>query len=294
MSELTDKVCELLNLVRESETEERKAAYAKGERCVVPIRYAADAVRKLINEPDDIETVVRTVIAAAKGGSPVHLRELSEFHERDVEYFTEYSAPIMQLLHSYHSAPLNATISFFGPMLYFLARALGVEQVLEIGHAEGYTSFYLANAVKDNAVRYGMAGNRFYAIDIIQTENVREMLAKYNLPVTILQLDSMKLTPQTFPGITFDLIFQDGCHDADHVLYEMKTMYPQLKGEGKGFWIAHDCYGPAEKGFREIERLIKAGVYEFEFVRIPEIYGIAIMRKMKGHDPNKQYWPEWR
>jgi len=209
---------------------------------------------------------------------------------RDVEYFSEYSAPLMENIHSTHFTIVNATLPFFGPMLYFLVRALGCEQVLEIGHAEGYSGYYLAHGVKDNGIRYGMKGNMYYGIDIVQTEKVRQNLTDKNLPNTILNLDSMQLTKDTFPGITFDLIFQDGNHDTEHVLYELETMYPQLKGEGKGYWIFHDCYGPAEEAFREVVKMINAGKYKFEWCTIFCVYGLAIMRKMDNYDYEKRHW----
>jgi protein-L-isoaspartate O-methyltransferase len=211
-------------------------------------------------------------------------------HPKDVEYFSEYPAPLMEMMQAQHFTNINSTITFFGPMLYFLLRELGAEQVLEIGHAEGYTAFYLANAVRDNAIRYGMKDNKYYGIDIIQTEKVREALKGYNLPVDIQELDSMNLKPDTFPGVKFDVIFQDGCHDTEHVLYELKTMYPQLKGEGKGYWIFHDCFGPSEEAFQEVMRLIRSGVYMFEFCRFFTPYGLAIMRKMEGWDESGRYW----
>lgn len=214
-------------------------------------------------------------------------------HEKDIEYFNEFEAPLMELMHSAHFTNINSTISFFGPMLYFLVRQLGCEQILEIGHAEGYTSWYLANAIRDNAERFQMWGNRYYGIDIIQTEKVAEQFAKQERLkdfVKIQNLDSMKLTPETFKDVRFDMIFQDGNHDTEHVLYEMKTLYPQLKGEGHGFWVFHDCYGPAEEGFRELEKLIKQGVYNFEYIRFPDNYGMSILRKMEGYDPEKRHW----
>lgn len=211
-------------------------------------------------------------------------------HPRDVEYFTWYPAPLMEAIHAQHFTNINSTISFFGPMLYFLLRELGAEQVLEIGHAEGYTAHYLAHAVKDNAVRFGMSGNKYYGIDIVQSEKTRAALVAQGLPVDVRELDSMKLTSQTFPDVVFDVIFQDGCHDTEHVLYEMETMYPQLKGEGKGYWIFHDCFGPAEEGFQEVMKLIAAGKYDFEFCRIFTPYGLAILRKMEGWDKEKRHW----
>lgn len=211
-------------------------------------------------------------------------------HPRDVEYFSEYPAPLMEMMHAQHFTNINSTITFFGPMLYFLLREIGAEQVLEIGHAEGYTSFYLANAVRDNGVRFGMKGNKYYGIDIVQTTKTRAALEFYGLPVDIRELNSMKLTPETFLGMQFDVIFQDGAHDAEHVLHEMKTLYPQLKGEGKGYWIFHDCFGPAEDGFRQVKKLIDAGVYKFEFIRFFTPYGLAILRKMDGWDETKERW----
>ena len=206
-------------------------------------------------------------------------------HEKDIEYFTQYPAPLMELIHRGHYTNVNATITFFGPMLYFFARAIGAEKILEIGHAEGYTARYLASAVKDNGVRYGMAKNMYYGLDIVQTEKVHAALEKEGLPHELLQMDSALLTPRTYEDIAFDIIFQDGCHDALHVLHELNVLYPQLKGQGQGYWIFHDCYGPAEDAWIEVEKLIKAGVYEFELVRIIDVsYGIAIMRKMEGYD----------
>lgn len=211
------------------------------------------------------------------------------FHEKDQEYFNDYPAPVMESVHLLHKTNINSTIPYFGPMMYFLTRELGAEQVLEIGHAEGYTAHYLAHAVKDNGIRFGMAGNRYYGIDIVQTDKTRDMLESQGLPVTVKNLDSMLLTPETF-GVTFDLIFQDGCHDTEHVLAELKSMYPALKGEGKGYWIMHDVFGPAEEGFQAVKKLIDQGVYNFEYCRIFTPYGLGILRKMDGWDESKRHW----
>jgi len=203
--------------------------------------------------------------------------------EMDAEYFRDFPAPIMESVHENHFTIINSTIPFFGPMLYFMMRSLGCEQVLEIGLAEAYTGFYMAHAIKDNATRYQMPGNRYYGIDIgLQTVAV-DNLKKANLPAVCYEMDSMRL-PGPLEGITFDLIFQDGCHDKEHVVYEFETMYPQLKGNGMGYWIAHDCFGDqlrnAVEGVDEIIRRIKAGQYNMEYCRIWDIYGLAVFRKM--------------
>ena len=202
-------------------------------------------------------------------------------HPLDIEYFKEYRAPIMELMQSSHYTNINSTISFFGPMLYYLCRAIGVEQVLEIGVAEGYTSWYLANAVKDNGVRYKMAGNMYYGIDILdRTDVVKPRLDLAGLPNKLIQMDSINLTKETFKDVQFDLIFQDGAHDTEHVVKEIEILYPQLKGKGNGFLICHDVYGPSYEGVKQI---LADKRYEWEYVRICEIYGLAILRKMEGY-----------
>ena len=213
------------------------------------------------------------------------------WHPLDKEYFNEYSAPVMENVQRLHYTNINSTIPFYGPMLYFIVRAFGCEHVLEIGTAEGYTSFYLANAVKDNAIRYGMAGNMYYGIDI-RNINVHQHLTDRDLPNKFLYMDSLKITPETFKEITFDMIFQDGAHDTEHVIYEFETLWPQLKGEGKGYWVFHDCYGPAEEGFQELRRRFENKQYNVEFIRLFSVYGIAIIRKMDGYDESKRFWVE--
>ena len=215
------------------------------------------------------------------------------WHERDLLDFEEYASPIMENMQRLHHCNINSTIPYFGPMMYFLTRQFGCEQVLEIGHAEGYTSFYLANGVKDNATRFNMTGNRYYGIDIVQTESVREKLLAANLPVVVENKDSMTLTKDSFPNIVFDLIFQDGNHDEEHIMYEWETMWPQLKGEGKGYWLGHDVYGPGEIGCAKLLETIKERNIPVEFVRLGGMYGLLLIRKMEGYDPKLWKWENY-
>ena len=103
-------------------------------------------------------------------------------------------------------------------------------------------------------------------------------------------MDSMTLKTDTFGDTKFDIIFQDGNHDEEHVLYELETMYPTLKDGGFGYWIAHDIYGPAEEAWRELVKIIPQK-YNFEFCRIwASSYGLGIFRKMDNYDNEKRYW----
>jgi len=214
------------------------------------------------------------------------------YHDKDIEYFQEFPAPVMENVQRMHFTNINSTIPYFGPVLYFLVRQFGCEQILEIGHAEGYSSFYLAHGVKDNATRFNMQGNRYYGIDIVQTDSTREKLEKENLPVTILNKDSMTLNSDTFPGIMFDLIFQDGCHDTEHVVYEFNAMWNQLKDKGNGYWIAHDAEGPAWEGCRVIRQILKDKNISHEVLNLGGQYGLMIIRNMTNFDYNNNPWKD--
>lgn len=202
-------------------------------------------------------------------------------HPKDVEYFKQYPAPLMELVHSAHFININATITFFGPMLYFLIRAFKSEKVLELGHAEGYTAWYMANAINDNATRFGYNSSMYYGVDIVKTEEVKMVLTKACLSNTIINLDTINITDETFKDIQFDLIFQDGAHNPEHVLHEFKTLWPQLKGNGLGYWLSHDTRGPAEEGYKAILEYIKQENLNIQHVNLDDdIYGLGIFRKM--------------
>lgn len=204
-------------------------------------------------------------------------------HPLDEQYFKDFPSPIMKMMQEKHFVHTNATIAFFGPMLYFLIRALRCEKVLEIGCAQGYSSLYMASAVKDNATRFQYREPMYYGIDIVD-KGVAKNLDARGLPNNIQFYDSIGLHRESYGDAKFDLIFQDGAHDVEHVLHEMEILYPKLKGEGKGYWIFHDCYGPSEPAFLELKTLIKDKKYNFEYVRLDdEIYGMAILRKMEGY-----------
>lgn len=213
------------------------------------------------------------------------------WNPKDIEWFKEHPAPIMENLQRMHYTNVNSTIPYFGPMLYLLVRQFGCEQILEIGHAEGYTSFYLAHGVKDNATRFGMAGNHYYGIDIVQTESTKAKLESEGLPVTVLNMDSLTLTKDTF-GVTFDLIFQDGNHDEEHVIKEWEAMWPSLKGNGDGYWIAHDSEGPAWHGCRALRRILKERNVPHDIISLGGMYGLMIIRKMEGFDYDKNPWQD--
>lgn len=217
--------------------------------------------------------------------------EKKVWHPRDIEDFKEHPTEIMANMQRLHYCNINSTIPYFGPMLYFFVRQICADRVLEIGHAEGYTSFYLANGVKDNATRFNLTDNVYIGIDIVQTESTREKLVKAGLPVIVENKDSMTLTKDWHSEIpAFDLIFQDGNHDAEHIMYEWETMWPRLRLGGGGWWLAHDVYGPGEIGCQDVLDRIRKEKIPVEFARLGGQYGLLMIRKMEGYDPRLWKW----
>jgi SAM-dependent methyltransferase len=213
------------------------------------------------------------------------------WHPKDIDYFKEYPAPVMEQIQKLHYTNINSTITFYGPMLYFLIRGLCCEHVLEIGVAEGYTAFYLANAVKDNGTRFGMKNNMYYGVDNRKIP-VAEKLDELGLPNKILHMDSKDLSSETFKDVVFDVVFQDGDHSTEAVIREFELFWPQLKGGGKGYWVFHDCYGPAEEGFRAIKKRFDEKEFNGEYIRLDSVYGLAMIRKLDDYDENKRHWKD--
>ena len=209
-------------------------------------------------------------------------------HPKDQEYFDCYPAPIMQMLQENHFTNINSTITFFGPMLYFMVRAFLCQKVLEIGTAEGYTSFYLSSAVKANAIRNNYSNAMFYGLDICQTKKTSDNLTALGLPNEIMTLDSIELDKETFKDIQFDFIFQDGAHDKEHVLHEFKVLWPQLRGNGLGYFVMHDVMGPSADGYALVNGYVKQEGIKLQNVILDDgIYGLAILRKMEDYSERR-------
>jgi hypothetical protein len=224
------------------------------------------------------------------GSSLLPVKLWHDLHVKDQEYLDEYPSQVVEMACRMHFTNINHTIPWFGPMLYWLARANGATRILEIGHAEGYTARYLAQAVKDNAIRWGVTDGMYWGIDIIQKENVEKGLDSLYLPHTIIECDTINLTSEMcdrwFGDKPIDIIFQDGCHDAANVVHEADILYDYLSSAGRGYWIAHDCDSFAREGYDDI---IANPAYNWECCRLfDNVNGLAIMRKMDRYDHEKR------
>lgn len=214
---------------------------------------------------------------------------MNPLHELDQDEFNKYPAPLWEVWMKMHTSHINATLPNYGPMLYWFTRGISAKLVVEIGVAEGYTSFFLANAVQDVMIRQGETNYKYIGIDThIRAEYTDPIKNAYSI-AAFWEMNSLDVTPNMFNEQQIDLIFQDGCHDTDHCLKELELFYPLLKDKGNGYIIMHDVHYLCEEYF-EIVR--KDNRYKFEYVRMIENYGLAICRKMDNYNYEKKTCPE--
>jgi hypothetical protein len=208
---------------------------------------------------------------------------MNPLHEKDAKEFELYPAPIWETLMKMHPGLINATLPYYGPMLYWITRAIGPTLAVEIGVAEGYSSYFIANGVKDHNTRYNLKG-KYIGIDI----NIRPIHLdpiKDNYPVEFWEMNSLDVKPEMFNEQKIHLLFQDGCHDTDHCIKELEMFYPLIADKGEGYIIMHDVYYLCEEYFHIIQHDER---YNFEFVRLFTNCGLAICRKMDNYDYNRR------
>jgi len=208
----------------------------------------------------------------------------------DMDFFKKYPAPMFEAMYGQHISSINTTSNYYGPLIYFIMKANTSHNVLEIGMAQGWTSYFMACAVHENNQRFG-AGGYYYGCDITdKTYIFDDMKAKGLTNIKNLNKDSLKITKDDWvdPGITLDLIFQDGWHSTSYILDEWELLMPFLKDNGNGYFIMHDVYAWGEEGYK----LIKKKYPFMEHVAFMNNYGLAIFRNMKNFDYDKVHWPE--
>ena len=205
----------------------------------------------------------------------------------DMDYFKKYPAPIYEAMYNQHVSPINTTSNYYGPMLYWLCRCACALNVMEIGMAEGWSSFFLASAVKDESLRQSWNG-QYYGVDIADKTWIFDKMKERGVGGKHICKDSLDLVPKDWDERTLQVVFQDGWHSTEYVLDEMKILGPYLQDNGNGYWIMHDVYSYCEEGFAKIKELHP----KWECIRFLTNYGLAIFRNMDNYDYSKKFWPE--
>ena len=203
----------------------------------------------------------------------------------DMDYFKKYPAPMFEAMFNQHIGPMNSTTPYYGPLMYWLIRAVGALNVMEIGVAQGWSSYFMACGVADESARYGVEGT-YYAVDIADKGPLMKAMKDRGANVKFIQKDSLKLVPEDFDNKKMDLIFQDGWHSSEYVMDELALLRPHLKDKGDGYWIMHDIYAWCEEVYPEVLKK-----YDWESIRFLRNYGLGILRNMTNYDHKKVYWP---
>ena len=210
----------------------------------------------------------------------------------DQGYFKEFPQPIFEASCKDHiDTVINHSTPYYGPLLYWLVRCSSARTALEIGVCKAWTSYFLASGVKDNCTR-NPGGGHYYGVDISgELPELERKLREKGLPVTMLQMDSWDIKPDTFPfAAKFGVIFIDGWHSAQHLFKEIELTWPLLEDKGKGYMVIHDVYGWV---MEPMQKILADPKYNAEVIRFEDNYGLAIIRNMTNYteDPKKT-WPE--
>jgi predicted O-methyltransferase YrrM len=211
----------------------------------------------------------------------------------DLGYFDSWPAPMYEAMTKLNPCPvINSTTPFYGPLIYTLCRVIPAYRALEMGVAQGWTSGFMAWAIKENNDRHG-ANGKYYGLDSAPKPEEQKAHDALGLPSEFIHCPEGSvafLEKQTkWEKDSLDLVFIDGWHNTDYVRRELELVYPLVKDGGRGYILMHDVYATCEQVFREVS---KDQRYHFEFVRFLENYGLAILRKMENYDDKKIYWPE--
>jgi len=168
----------------------------------------------------------------------------------------------------------NATLPYYAPLMYIWIMAHKHKKILEVGVAEGYSSYYFAYAAKKNEGMY-------YGIDILpdRCEKVDKALTEADFPHKIICADTRKMEKIDFTD-RIDLAFLDGEHSTETVSREIEMIYPLLDVQGRGYIFIHDIVDMGNAGIW----LKLKNDKRFETLGMEPNYGLGIARKMEGLD----------
>jgi len=169
---------------------------------------------------------------------------------------------------------VNATLPYFAPLMYIFIMAHKHKNILEVGLAEGYSSYYLAYAAKMNeGIYYGIDNNPNCC------KNIDKKLTEADFPHKITCADTKRIKNIDFTD-RIDFAFLDGEHSTEAVMHEVELIYPLLANKGWGYIAIHDIVDMGNAGawlkLKNDER--------FETLGTNPNYGLGIARKIEGVD----------
>ncbi len=182
--------------------------------------------------------------------------------------------PLLTGFNTHYLDEINATIPWYPLLMYMFCRILGSKNIVEVGIAEGYSTFYLAHAAKINEGMY-------YGIDIRKKwcQEADEHLTSFDLPHQIFHKDTKLIDKIDFTD-RIDIAFLDGEHNTEAVQHEIDLIYPLLHDRGWGYIFIHDIIDP---GNADIWYKLQSDS-RFEKIGFNPNYGLGILRKLEGLD----------
>lgn len=168
------------------------------------------------------------------------------------------------------SKDCNFTCTYFPLLIYLFAKIHGSKNILEIGSAEGYSSYYLAEVAKEN-------NGMYFGIDINQglCDRVDKLLE--DLPHKMICANTKELKEIDFID-SIDIAWIDGEHTTEAVMHEIELIYPLLKDRGFGFIFLHDIVDMGVSG----AWLKLKNDPRFESIGLEANYGLGILRKLEN------------
>lgn len=188
---------------------------------------------------------------------------------------------------------VNHANPFYSPLYYLICRSTLATHILEIGCENGYSSYMLATAAKEN-------GGVYYCIEKSSTfaSQLSSGLAEEGFPHVMIWADSKDISDFCWAPY-LDFVLLDGEHSAEAIQSEFELLYPKLR---PGSYVAlHDVNAWSAEGF---QALIHNPAYNFEYITFPQNYGLALLRKreedwaetLQAHaalETNKEPAPGW-
>lgn len=164
---------------------------------------------------------------------------------------------------------VNHCNPYYSPLLYIIARGMKAQHIVEIGCEQGYSSYMLATAAKEN-------NGIYYCIErsISHAKRLKKGLVDEKMPHKVICADTFDIKDLSKFMPRIDLILVDGDHSKEAIEHEVEIIYPILTG----YMAIHDTNAWSADGFWSVINNLK---YDFEHLSFFYNYGMTFFYKKK-------------
>ena len=173
----------------------------------------------------------------------------------------------------------NHANPYYSPLYYIICRGLKARNILEIGCEEGYSSYMLALAAKENEGTYFcIEKNPAYA------QRIKEGCVEEGFPHVVIQADSGDIEEFVWAQY-LDFVLLDGDHSPEAIAHEVALVYPKLRG----YIALHDTSAWSATGYYAV---LDNPDYDWEHISFPYNFGLALLRKQPARVVPNEDWPD--